>query len=122
MNQLVHELADLASPDLLEGFSLHTFIWLDGGHNGGKDIYLTDKLILDKFSKFKINVSVRVTPYQIGNQLRPWIRKEEKLFRSILHNLNTRVERKCFFNDLEPSIESHFQILNTFLTDPIDFT
>ena len=117
LNQIVQELASLASPAQLKGF--HRFIWLDGGHNGGKDIYITDRRILEKLAEFRINVSIRVTPYQIGNELRPWINQEEKLFTSILQDLNVNVERKCYFEDLEASIETHFHILNSFESDPI---
>ena len=40
-------------------------IWLDGGHNGGKDIWPTDRQLLQSFMERNIRIHVRVTPYQV---------------------------------------------------------
>ena len=59
-------------------------------------------------------VDVRVTPYQVRCDRRPWIGKEEKKFVAILKRLGVDVTRKVYFEDEEPSVDSHFKVLTTF--------
>ena len=94
-------------------------VWLDGGHNGGADIWLTDKKILQTLVDLNIQVDVRVTPYQVNNPNRPWIGKEEKLFRNILTRLGAQLKRTLYFEEEPPSIENHFRVIESLLTDPL---
>ena len=94
-------------------------VWLDGGHNGGKDIWLTDKTVLQTLVDLNIEVEVRVTPYQVHNTNRPWIGKEEKLFRSLLTRLGARVKRRLYSDEEPACIENHFKVIESLVADPL---
>ena len=63
-----------------------------------------------------LKVDVRVTPYQIRDDRRPWIGKEEKKFVAVLTRemSKEKFRRKIFFENEEPCLENHFKILETF--------
>ena len=61
-----------------------------------------------------INVHIHVSPYQVQDDRRPWIKKEEKIFYTTLRNITACVQRRVHFGDLPPSIVQHFSILNEF--------
>ena len=61
--------------------------WLDGGHGGGKNTWITSRSLLETLCRLGINIHVHVTPYQIQDDHRPWIRKEEKAFTDLLKRL-----------------------------------
>ncbi|XP_043262309.1 UPF0565 protein C2orf69 homolog [Colletes gigas] len=117
LNQLLHEFhyyQNKSEPDI----EINNFIklvesmwWLDGGHAGSKDTWITEKSILESFAKLKIDVHVDVTPYQVKDSHRPWIRKDENRFCSILQNMGIPVERILHFADLPRSLTMHFNIL-----------
>ena len=131
LNQVLHELHALRSSELelqqeldaeeMIAFSekIERMVWLDGGHNGGKDTWITDEAILETIaSKTDIKIDIKVTPYQVKDSRRPWIGKEEKRFRTILGTkhglLNTgRLRRELCFENEEANIENHFRILTT---------
>ncbi len=125
LNQLLHDVHLLteetksnseSNKDQREFFgSVKSMMWLDGGHNGGSNTWITNKDLLSSLAKWSdLTVDVRVTPYQIEDDRRPWIKKEEKLFSNILSRLlGDRFRRKVYFADQEPSIESHFRVLET---------
>lgn len=119
LNQLVHELAALACAGKQPGLSLSRFIWLDGGHNGGKGTSITDPDIIRRFAGYGIRVSLRVTPYQVEDTRRPWIKQEEKIFHRLLRDSGVEVHRKLYFEDQESSILNHFNIISTLETDPV---
>lgn len=89
--------------------------WLDGGHGGGKNTWITSRSLLETLCRLSINVHVHVTPYQIQDDHRPWIRKEEKAFTDLLKRLGA-----CFDRHLYPSeanstnLFTHFEVLNRF--------
>ena len=99
--------------------NISRLVWLDGGHNGGSDIWLTDKTVLQTLVDLDIQVDVRVTPYQVHNPNRPWIGKEEKLFRSLLTRLGGKMRRSIYYEDEPASIENHFKVIESLLTDPL---
>jgi len=94
-------------------------IWLDGGHNGGKDTWITDEAVSETLAKkTNIKIEVKVTPYQVKDNRRPWIGQEEKRFRNILGNKfhlwkSDRLIRNLYFEEEEANIENHFRILTT---------
>merc|ERR1712110_972709 len=102
---------------------IEKMIWLDGGHNGGKDTWITDEEVLKTLAtKTNINIEVKVTPYQVQDNRRPWIGKEEKRFRNILGNKfdlisSKRLIRSLHFVEEEANIENHFKILTTLSCD-----
>ena len=129
LNQVLHDLQFLyedsqentsAKEDLLR-FSeqIEKMIWLDGGHNGGKDTWITDEAVLEALAKkTDIDIEIKVTPYQMRDNRRPWIGQEEKRFRNILglkFHLwkSNRLIRDLYFEEEEANIDNHFRILTT---------
>ena len=88
--------------------------WLDAGHCGGSNIWITKNDILEQFAKLNINVHVHVTPYQIKCITRPWIGKEEKIFTETLIKHGVTVQRTVHFDNLPGQLDWHFELLNTF--------
>lgn len=135
LNQMLHELHALSSSDLelkkqydaeeIIKFSgkIERMVWLDGGHNGGKDTWINDEAILETIArKTDIKIDIKVTPYQVKDSRRPWIGKEETRFRTILGTkfglLNTgRLRRELCFENEDANIENHFRILTTLSCD-----
>lgn len=85
--------------------------WLDGGHAGSKNTWITDKSILKSFADLQIRAYVHVTPYQVADTLRPWIRSEEQSFCDTLRSLNVSTQEVIHFADKPRSLELHFGIL-----------
>lgn len=103
--------------------------WLDGGHSGGGNTWVTSRDLLETFSKLGnlnffficflrfflgITPHIHVSPYQIKDDRRPWIKKEEKVFFNTLCSLKVQVQRVVHFANVPPSIDHHFSILNAF--------
>ncbi|CAH1112960.1 unnamed protein product [Psylliodes chrysocephalus] len=88
--------------------------WLDGGHSGGKNTWMTSANLLESIAKLGIRIMVHVTPYQIEDERRPWIKKEEKLFSDTLKKLGVPIRRIVHFDDIPASIQNHFNVLNVF--------
>ena len=103
--------------DLFGGIS--TWCWLDGGHNGGHDTWITSQALKSFVTNTHWNIVIKVTPRQVQCSQRPWIGREEKKFRSILRrsleaqNESWRLERTLHFEDEEPDIVTHFRIIDT---------
>ncbi|RLU26935.1 hypothetical protein DMN91_000734 [Ooceraea biroi] len=106
--------------------------WLDGGHNGSKDTWITEREVLESFAKLSkiiqqldslfrwnmisssflgINAHIHVTPYQIRDNFRPWIRAEENSFNETLRRIGVSVQRVLHFGDSPKSLSSHFGVL-----------
>jgi len=111
LNQILRELS------FSNGLLIDRMVWLDGGHNGGKDIWPINKDLLSQLVLKNIVVDVRVTPYQVRNPNRPWIKREEKIFSESLKKLGANISRNLYFEDEEPSIENHFRIIETLKTN-----
>jgi len=86
--------------------------WLDGGHAGGRETWVTD----DSVHKSMVGMSIRshVTPYQVKDQSRPWIGKEQKRFIAGLTKYNVTFTNSLHFVDEKRSLENHFRILEAF--------
>lgn len=61
-----------------------------------------------------IRVHVHLTPYQIQDERRPWIKKEEQLFTDILKRLGAQLDRNVHFEDVCPNLFIHFDVINVF--------
>ena len=61
LNQVLRELSTLST----HGLTLSSMVWLDGGHNGGRDIWPTDRRLLQRLAEAGVKVEVRVSPYQV---------------------------------------------------------
>ncbi|KAJ1529835.1 hypothetical protein ONE63_006574 [Megalurothrips usitatus] len=88
--------------------------WLDGGHAGGKNTWITSRSLLETLTRLGINIHVHVTPYQVNDDRRPWIRKEEKAFCDLLRRLNAPIERTFHFENQLPTLLTHFEVHNVF--------
>ncbi|XP_003706504.1 mitochondrial protein C2orf69 homolog [Megachile rotundata] len=85
--------------------------WLDGGHAGSKDTWITDKSILESFAKLRIDVHVHVTPYQVHDSSRPWNGEEENRFCTTLKTIGVPIKRELHFADKPKSLLLHFNVL-----------
>ncbi|XP_051174261.1 mitochondrial protein C2orf69 homolog [Leptopilina boulardi] len=88
--------------------------WLDGGHPGKKDTWITDEKILESFIKMEIDIHVHVTPYEVRDENRPWIRIEEEIFTDILQKKGANIQRVFHFEDQPCKLENHFRVLTEF--------
>lgn len=88
--------------------------WLDGGHSGECNTWVTDEKYLDPLAKRIPSIKVHVTPYQVNDITRPWIGKEEKIFVDKLKELGANIKVKKHFSDKEPSLFYHFKLLECF--------
>ena len=61
LNQVLRELSTFSAHNL----RLTSMVWLDGGHNGGRDIWPTDRRLLQGLAEAGIKLEVRVSPYQV---------------------------------------------------------
>ncbi|KAK7789408.1 hypothetical protein R5R35_010268 [Gryllus longicercus] len=88
--------------------------WLDGGHAGGKNTWITSRSLLETLTRLNIGIHIHVTPYQINDDRRPWIRKEEKAFGDLLRRLGAPVHRVVHFENQVSSLCTHFEVLSVF--------
>ena len=118
LNQIVHELSTVATGvdtrlyDFMSRIS--SMIWLDGGHSGESNTWITDEKFLCYLAKHIASIRVHVTPYQIRDKTRPWIGAEQKLFFEKLRSLGANVKSKVHFQDRDPSLYNHFRLLENF--------
>lgn len=118
LNQLIHELSTAATgvdSKLYDFMSrITTIYWLDGGHNGESNTWITDEKCLYYLAKHIASIRVHVTPYQMNDSTRPWIRVEQQLFVDKLRSLGAAVKTKIHFQDRDPSLYDHFRLLESF--------
>ncbi|KAK9505439.1 hypothetical protein O3M35_009500 [Rhynocoris fuscipes] len=88
--------------------------WLDGGHSGGKNTWVTSRSLLETLTRLGIRVHVHVTPFQINDDRRPWIRKEERSFTEWLKRLGAPLSRHVHFDSLPPSLATHLELIAAF--------
>ena len=90
--------------------------WLDGGHGGGKNTWITARSLLETLCRLGISVHVHVTPYQVQDDHRPWLRKEEKQFTDLLKKLGCQgLSRTLHSGDSNMSnLFTHFEVLENF--------
>jgi hypothetical protein len=86
--------------------------WLDGGHNGGREIWITNEDILRSLVRFEVNC--HVTPYQIDDPARPWNGREQRRFIRGIEKLGGKVTNVIHFENEERSLENHFRVLELF--------
>jgi len=86
--------------------------WLDGGHAGGRETWVTDDNVHRSLAG--VSIHCHVTPYQIKDSSRPWIGKEQKRFITGLTKHKVTFTNTVHFADEPRSLENHFRILETF--------
>lgn len=123
LNQIIYELYELSMVSAEGDTPLNDFAsrisdmyWLDGGHSGESNTWVTDEKFLDHLAKRvpSIRIRVHVTPYQINDSTRPWIGKEQKKFVESLHSFGANIKDKVHFQDRDPSLAFHFKLLERF--------
>ncbi len=116
LNQLLYDLPqareDPHSQALLP--SLSALYWLDGGHNGGSNTWVTDQTVLGNLAGTGARLYVHVTPYQTKDPLRVWIGREHKLFVARLTTLGADIHSQLHFAEEDRSLQNHFNILRKF--------
>ncbi|OBS58024.1 hypothetical protein A6R68_10853 [Neotoma lepida] len=115
LNQLLFELKEAKKDKNIDTFikSIRTMYWLDGGHSGGSNTWVTCPEVLKEFAQTGITVHTHVTPYQVHDPMRSWIGKEHKKFVQILGDLGMQVTSQIHFAKETPSIENHFRVHET---------
>ncbi|XP_051841878.1 mitochondrial protein C2orf69 homolog [Antechinus flavipes] len=116
LNQLLFELKEAQKDKNINTFikNIRTMYWLDGGHSGGSNTWVTYPEVLQEFAKTGITVHTHVTPYQVNDPMRSWIGKEHKKFVQILEDFGMEVTSQIHFEEEPPSIENHFRIHEVF--------
>ena len=56
---------------------------------------------------------------QVKNSNRPWVGKEEKVFTGYLRRAGAKIVRNIYFEEEPASIENHFKVIETLLSDPL---
>ncbi|KAK3108452.1 hypothetical protein FSP39_008211 [Pinctada imbricata] len=116
LNQLMFDLDPNTQDEDQRKFikNLKAVYWLDSGHVGDKNAWITDHEVLKKLKDLNLSLYVHVTPYQIRDSIRKWIGEEEEIFVQKLKDLGANItEKKHFFRE-KGSIENHFKILKEF--------
>ncbi|XP_059054647.1 mitochondrial protein C2orf69 homolog [Achroia grisella] len=89
--------------------------WLDGGHAGGKNTWITSRSLLETLTRLDVNIYIHVSPYQVQDEGRPWIGREEKAFTNLLKKLGAKVSRHLHEQPgMAHSLLMHFEVLASF--------
>lgn len=116
LNQLIYELKSAKANSSLSDFvhQVHGMTWLDGGHSGGSNTWVTNPDVLCELAALKVDIIVHVTPYQVKDEMRKWIGKEKRRFVEQLLKAGAKVSDTLHFEDLPKSIDNHFRVLEVF--------
>uniref|UniRef100_A0A1I8PM39 Uncharacterized protein n=1 Tax=Stomoxys calcitrans TaxID=35570 RepID=A0A1I8PM39_STOCA len=120
LNQFIYEfhyLKTLTPDDSTMGRLLSRIsdmYWLDGGHGGQKNTWITSRSLLETLTRMAINIHVHLTPYQVQDDRRPWIRKEEKIFTDLLRRLGAQITRHLHYDSQTANLMTHFEVLQAF--------
>ncbi|KAM9487367.1 mitochondrial protein C2orf69 homolog [Clarias gariepinus] len=116
LNQIVHELASARTDPHLRQFlnSISDMYWLDGGHPGTGDTWVTDKQALRELASSGVAVHAHVTPYEVCDPARAWVGREHRRFVKTLQELGARVTQNLHFKDEPVCIANHFRVIEEF--------
>ncbi|XP_071948502.1 mitochondrial protein C2orf69 homolog [Antedon mediterranea] len=117
LNQIVFELKQsLESTTELKNFvkRISAIYWLDGGHSGEENTWVTDRETLEVLANTGIKIHAHVTPYQVDDVARPWIAEEHREFVAVLKELKADITDKIHFEAIERSLKIHFELLGHF--------
>ncbi|KAM5280159.1 LOW QUALITY PROTEIN: mitochondrial protein C2orf69 homolog [Ctenodactylus gundi] len=116
LNQLLFELKEAKKDKNIDAFikNIRTMYWLDGGHSGGSNTWVTCPEVLKEFAHTGIIVHTHVTPYQVHDPMRSWIGKEHRQFVQLLEDFGMQVTSQIHFAKEAPSIENHFRVHEVF--------
>ncbi|CAG4946225.1 unnamed protein product [Colias eurytheme] len=89
--------------------------WVDGGHAGGKNTWLSARSLLETLTRLNVRVYVHVSGYQVRDAARPWVGREERAFTALLHKLGAKIDRYLHDDASSPhSLNTHFEVLSNF--------
>uniref|UniRef100_A0A672KU95 Chromosome 2 open reading frame 69 n=1 Tax=Sinocyclocheilus grahami TaxID=75366 RepID=A0A672KU95_SINGR len=116
LNQIVYELAGVRADPELRLFldSVSDMYWLDGGHPGGSETWVTDKCALGELASSGVAIHAHVTPYEVCDPMRAWVGREHRHFIKTLEDLGACLSQKLHFEDEPASIENHFRVIQEF--------
>ncbi|XP_056281205.1 mitochondrial protein C2orf69 homolog isoform X2 [Pseudoliparis swirei] len=116
LNQMVYELAGARGDPRLRRFvdAVSDMYWLDGGHPGGSETWVTDAPLLKELAASGVSVHAHVTPYEVRDPARAWVGREHGRFIDTLEEFGARLTKKLHFEDEPPSIENHFRVIQEF--------
>ncbi|GCB59797.1 mitochondrial protein C2orf69 homolog [Scyliorhinus torazame] len=116
LNQLLYALSEAKKDEELATFirNIKEMYWLDGGHAGGNNTWVTSPEIVKNFAQMGIPVHAHVTPYQVQDEMRAWIGKEHKKFIRLLGEYGAQVTNQLHFENETASVDNHFRVLQTF--------
>lgn len=116
LNQMVYELPGARADPQLSYFIKHIteMFWLDGGHPGGSETWVTDKEVLKELASSGVSIHAHVTPYEVCDPMRAWVGREHGVFIKTLEEFGACPSKKLHFEDEPPSIENHFRVIQEF--------
>ena len=130
LNQLCHELTgfDLLLNEYKTEINhmisvskqIRHLIWLDGGHSGTSNSWITKEEIILLIKSLNWSCYVFVTPYQIKSR-KFWAIEEYNKFIDLLKSLNVNAKSVYYFEDKEDDydVDIHFEVLRAFDTNLI---
>ncbi|XP_063070788.1 mitochondrial protein C2orf69 homolog [Engraulis encrasicolus] len=116
LNQMVYELPTAKTDPQLAPFleRVTDMYWLDGGHPGGSETWVTDKRALAELARSGVALHAHVTPYEVRDPMRAWVGQEHKRFTQTLQELGAQLTQKLHFEDEPASIDNHFRVIQDF--------
>lgn len=116
LNQMVYELGGARADPQMSRFvkCISAMYWLDGGHPGGSETWVTDKQVLKELAASGVAVHAHVTPYEVCDPMRAWVGCEHGHFIKTLEDFGACPTKKLHFADEPPSIENHFRVIQEF--------
>ncbi|XP_076854502.1 mitochondrial protein C2orf69 homolog [Brachyhypopomus gauderio] len=116
LNQMVHELAGARRDSELRPFldGIVEMYWLDGGHPGGSETWVTDQRVLAHLAASGVALHAHVTPYEVRDPMRAWVGREHKSFIKSLEELGACITHRLHFEDEPASIDNHFRVITEF--------
>lgn len=116
LNQMVYELSGARADPQMSEFvkSISDMFWLDGGHPGGSETWVTDKQVLKELASSGVSIHAHVTPYEVRDPMRAWVGREHDCFIETLQEFGACPSKKLHFEDEPASIENHFRVILEF--------
>ncbi|XP_074514536.1 mitochondrial protein C2orf69 homolog [Sebastes fasciatus] len=116
LNQMLYELAGARADPQMSHFvkSISDMYWLDGGHPGGSETWVTNKQVLKELASSGVSIHAHVTPYEVCDPMRAWVGREHGHFIKTLEEFGACPSKKLHFEDEPPTIENHFRVIQEF--------
>ncbi|KAM6307495.1 mitochondrial protein C2orf69 homolog [Aegotheles albertisi] len=116
LNQLLYELKEAKKDKNTGAFlkNIKAIYWLDGGHSGRNNTWVTYPEVLKELAQTGIEVHAHVTPYQVFDTMRSWIGRQHEKFVQILEEFGVEINDQLHFADDVPSLDNHFRVHEVF--------